>query len=448
MFNMITARHVAIIKIMTGILMAVWTAAIVISAAYNISFNKEMTSQLDHLEAKSTLDKENTYRSLEMSNMRSDLIVHGIFLFIGLTTLFIGSFLFIRSIRKRDQFAEALRESEERYKIVTSMTSDYIFIVNIDIDGTVVLSYVSDNYPYITGRTIGEVSTPAEWNSIIHPEDLDCFMQFFKEHLASDQPGEMECRSIVKPGTERWIQIFVKPKVDETTHRPYMIVGAVKDITERKIAEEALKASLNEKEVLLKEIHHRVKNNLQIISSLLSLQIERIKNDHLLKEFHDYRNRVNTMAIIHEKLYKSENYSNIDFADYITTLVDEIISNFTLTGIPVSHETHLEKVNLTINQAIPCGLIINEVITNSIKYAFPPGWKEPAKITIHLHQDADNKITLKISDNGIGFPNGHDFYNNETLGLSLIDLLTRQINGTMQLDGKNGTSYTFTFLKV
>jgi two-component sensor histidine kinase len=282
---------------------------------------------------------------------------------------------------------------------------------------------------------------------IIHPDDLDCFKQFFNEHLTSDQPGEIECRSIVKTGTVRWVQIFIKPIIDGATHRPCTFLGAVKDITARKLAEEALKASLNEKEVLLKEIHHRVKNNLQIISSLLSLQIERINDSNLLKEFHDYQNRVNTMAIIHEKLYQSENYSNIDFSDYITSLVEELTGNFSLTELPVSHELHLEKVNLTINQAIPCGLIINEVVTNSIKYAFPPDWKGVAKITIALYQDSDNTITLQISDNGIGFPNEQYFYNAKTLGLSLIDLLTKQLNGTVMFDGKNGAAYTITFLK-
>lgn len=512
------------------------------------------------------------YRSLEMSNILSSLSMHGIFLFLGIAGLFIGSLIFVRAIKKRDQIAEALRESEERYrmlaetspdmifitdqegiiryvnksgarafnrqpdnligknqlelfppqiaeqhrdsiknvfrsgeifsseteiifpsnkmwienrlvplrdttgnisgilgisrdithrkrlndalleseeryKIVTSMTSDYMFIVTIGNEGNVVLSYVSDNYGNITGRTIDEMITPAEWKSIIHPDDRDCFMQFFKEHMESDQPGEIECRSFVKSGRERWIQIFVKPKIDEKTRRPYMIVGAVKDITERKRAEEALKSSLNEKEILLKEIHHRVKNNLQIISSLLSLQIERINDEHLLQEFHDYRNRVNTMAMIHEKLYQSENYSNIDFSDYITTLADELISNFTVTGTPVSHDLHLEKVDLTINQAIPCGLIINEVITNSIKYAFPPTWKGSAKITILLHQDTDNTITLQISDNGIGFSNEHNFHNAKTLGLSLIDLLTRQIDATLQYEGIKGASYTIKFMK-
>jgi PAS domain S-box-containing protein len=365
---------------------------------------------------------------------------------VGLATLFTGSFLFIKAIKKRDQYAEALRESEERYKMVTSMISDYIFIVGVENDGSVKLSYVSDNYNEITGRSIEGIITPAEWMTIIHPEDLECFMRFFKEHLASDQPGEIECRSIVKPGVERWIQIFVNPKVDEKTRRPYMLVGAVKDITERKLAEEALKASLKEKEVLLKEIHHRVKNNLQIISSLLSLQIDKVKDEKLLREFHGYRNRVNTMAIIHEKLYQSESYSNIDFADYITTLVGELTSNFTLTGVPVSHEMHLDKVNLTINQAIPCGLIINEIITNSIKYAFPPGWKGDPKITIALRQDHGNNITLNISDNGIGIPHGLDSYT-DTIGVSLINLLTRQINGTLHFDGMDGASYTITFMK-
>jgi PAS domain S-box-containing protein len=447
MVNRLTTRHVVIAKIVTGILMAGWALAIAISSAYNISFNKEMTSRLARLEAKSTLDKENAFRSFEKSKMRSDFVVHGIFLFIGLTTLFMGSFLFLRAIKKRDQFAKALRESEERYKIVSSITSDYIYIVNIDNDGKPVISYISDKFTDVTGRNVDDINASNVWMSIIHPDDLDRLMKFFNEHLSSDQPGEMECRTIVKSGKDRWIQIFVKPKVDETTRRPYMLVGAVKDITERKLAEEALKASLNEKEVMLKEIHHRVKNNLQIISSLLSLQIESIKDDSLLSEFHDYRNRVNTMAIIHEKLYQSENYSHVDFSDYINSLVDELTGNFTMTGIPVAHELNLEKVTLTINQAIPCGLIINEVITNSIKYAFPPAWKGSPKITIRLRQDTTNTITLQISDNGVGFKEGRNFNDANSLGFSLIDLLTKQINGTIQCEGNNGVSYKITFVK-
>lgn len=218
----------------------------------------------------------------------------------------------------------------------------------------------------------------------------------------------------------------------------------------RKQAEEQIQASLKEKEVLLKEIHHRVKNNLQIISSLLNLQSRYIKDPQTFEMFKESQNRIRSMALIHEKLYQSQDLTQIDFADYIQYLTTHLFRVYGVNWNIVGLKINVRYVLLDIDTAIPCGLILNELISNCLKHAFPTNAEMIPKgeIQIDLHSDDEGLFTLIVRDNGVGFPEDIDFQNTETLGLRLIQTLTHQMKGTIELDRTSGTAFTIRFTNL
>lgn len=233
------------------------------------------------------------------------------------------------------------------------------------------------------------------------------------------------------------------------------------DITERKQAEEKLLASLREKEVMLKEIHHRVKNNLQIVSSLLKLQSGYIKDSEALSLFKDSYNRVRSMALIHEKLYRSSDLARIDASEYIRNLVANLCSAYGVYSGQIQVKIEVEKIALDIDTAIPCGLIINELVSNSLKYAFPQGKQGLVTINFKLNQAHSSTLTpqqtqlseenaicvLTVADDGIGLPADFDLETTDSLGLQLVFNLTEQLGGTIQVNGNKGTFYEIRFLK-
>jgi two-component sensor histidine kinase len=215
------------------------------------------------------------------------------------------------------------------------------------------------------------------------------------------------------------------------------------EIVYRKQAEEALQKSLKEKEALLKEIYHRVKNNMQIVSSLLNLQSKNVTDEKALEMLRESQGRIRSMALIHEKLYQSDDLSSIDFAKYINTLTINLFNIYRVNSGVIGFTVDAKDVSFDIETAIPCGLIINELVTNALKHAFPKGRK--GNINISLHELEKNKFRLSVKDNGIGIPKDKDILNAGTLGLRLVMNLSKQINGTVKMDGTNGTSFEITF---
>ena len=218
-----------------------------------------------------------------------------------------------------------------------------------------------------------------------------------------------------------------------------------------------LLATLQEKELLLREIHHRVKNNLQIISSLLNLQIPYIKDEQAIEFFKESQNRVKSISMVHEKLYQSKSLDKIEFKDYISNIVTNLFQTYDVDQDTIEYKPSLDNIKLNIETSIPCGLIITELITNSIKHAFPateglgPSNKKftslngkKGKIWVKLHSN-DKKFNLIIKDNGIGLPEGLDFKNTESLGLQLVDLLVNQVDGVIELNQENGTEFKIEF---
>ncbi|MGD0235319.1 MAG: histidine kinase dimerization/phosphoacceptor domain -containing protein [Syntrophorhabdales bacterium] len=226
---------------------------------------------------------------------------------------------------------------------------------------------------------------------------------------------------------------------DDEDHR---LLVLMQDVTERRVAEERIRLSLKEKEVLLKEVHHRVKNNLQIISSLLNLQSKYIKDDQALEMFKESRNRIRSMTLIHEKLYRSKDLANIDVAEYIQNLSSNLFRSYSAGR--VSLKTQVDDILLGIDTAIPCGLIINELVSNSLKHAFP---EKQGEIFVDLHRD-DGRFTLIVRDNGVGLPESVDFRNTDSLGLQLVCTLTDQLDGAIELNRIGGTEFKITFGEI
>jgi PAS domain S-box-containing protein len=217
----------------------------------------------------------------------------------------------------------------------------------------------------------------------------------------------------------------------------------LRDVTDRAAAEEKILSALREKEVLLKEIHHRVKNNLQVVASLLGLQSRSATDEQMRRMLLESQNRVHTMALLHECLYQSHNLSRIDFPDYIRQLVSHLYHSYEVQTGRVHLETKLQRLYLDLDAVVACGLIINELVSNSLKYAFPDC--REGIIRIELTADSDHTAKLTVADNGVGFVGQFDLANAKTLGLRLVRTLAEQLGGTIELRMQGGAEARLTF---
>ncbi|HMK54367.1 MAG TPA: PAS domain S-box protein [Methanobacteriaceae archaeon] len=235
----------------------------------------------------------------------------------------------------------------------------------------------------------------------------------------------------------KWLYITTST-IRDSDHEIIGAVETIEDITEEVKDKKQIEASLSEKEVLLREIHHRVKNNLQIISSLINLQSNRIEDPETLHLFQKNRNRIRSMAMVHEKLYQSGDLTQINLSEYLRDLVLDILRSYENVPDRIKLKTDLEAIWIDINTAIPCGLIINELVTNTIKHAFPTG--ESGEIRIGL-QKVDDKLVLTFADDGVGIPDEVNFHQTQTLGLKMVKVLTQQLDGEIEILKNKGTLF-------
>lgn len=268
----------------------------------------------------------------------------------------------------------------------------------------------------------------------------------FKEELIALAEGEThyEGEVSIRGSNGDTKVIIIKIKVtpgNENTLKQILI--SFFDISERKISEERIRASLKEKEILLKEIHHRVKNNLQIISSLLNLQSEYITDKTSKELFNDSLNRIRSMALIHERLYQSKNFSKINVPDYIKDVTNYLLRTYKSNQREVKINAEVENLSISIEVAIPLGLLINELVSNSLKYAFNN--MSNGLISIKMNNIGNGGYKLVLKDNGIGIPDNIDFRNTKSLGLQLVNNLVEQLEGNIELDKTAGTRFTINF---
>ncbi|MGA1623760.1 MAG: histidine kinase dimerization/phosphoacceptor domain -containing protein [Synechocystis sp.] len=317
-------------------------------------------------------------------------------------------------------------------------------------------SFMSEQFLQICGLDReAALADPLNAFNCLHPDDFPVWIEINAKTFAEKIPFCEEAR-VVANGELRWIRAesVPRPLADGST----VWEGVLTDITDVKLyeakleaANQTLQASLLEKEILLKEIHHRVKNNLLVISSLLNWQGEGIQDPQLLRVFEDSQRRLNTMALIHEKLYGSPNLERIDLGEYIASLAQQLMVSSQRTGETIHLRTELMSIPVNVETATPCGLIVNELIANVLEHAFPPHRTDLCYLFLGLHLgegDDAGLITLTIEDNGVGFPEGFDYQQTESLGWQLILLLTDQLDGELHLLQEDTTRIVLSFREL
>ncbi len=332
---------------------------------------------------------------------------------------------------------EGLRESEYRFRTIFESVNDGMLLADMKDK-----KFFTGNKMIcqMLGYSLEEIKNLGVME--IHPKkDLAYVVKQFEKQAKGEYTLARDIPVKRKNGSVFYADINSSPiKLGGKAY----LMGIFRDITERKKAEEQIKASLQEKELLLQEVHHRVKNNMQLISSLFSLQSRHIKDKQAFEIFKSSQNRVRSMAIIHERLYQSKDLARVDFAEYTQSLTGHLLSSYGINPDVIKLNIDIKDVFLDINTAVPCSLIINELVSNSLKHGFPGGKK--GEIEIAGHPLNKNEIELVISDNGVGIPKEVDFRDTESLGLLLVTILAEdQLHGKIKLDRTKGTSFHIIF---
>lgn len=344
--------------------------------------------------------------------------------------------------KEKSAFA-SLAQNEERFRELAEHIHQIFWIASAD--GKEIL-YISPGFERIFDITCEYLyQHPKSWLDCVHPDDREYVKSaLVKQIQQPDSKYDIEYRIQRRDGLIRWIhaQAFLVRNQEGVIYR---FAGIAEDITNRKLAEQQIQASLQEKEILLKEIHHRVKNNLQIISSLLNLQAAYIKDAQALSCFKESQSRVRTIAFIHEQLYQSNNLSQINFAEYLQNLVGNLFRTYGVNSSHISYQINVEDVFLSVDIAIPCALIINELVSNCLKYAFPSGKSGEIYIALVPKSNNKNLWQLTLGDNGVGFSSNIDLNQPKSLGLKLVNTLTKQLKGSLKLNLEDVTEFQIEF---
>jgi len=342
-------------------------------------------------------------------------------------------------LTERKQSEESLRQNEERLKLALSAAQIGAW------DWNIVTNQVtwSENQELLFGLTPGSFKGTYEaFIDRVHPEDRQLFTKVTPRAIEETRICDREFRITCLDGSIRWLAGKGRIIYDETGSAVRML-GININITAQKQAAEQIKASLREKEVLLTELHHRVKNNLQIISSFLNLQSGYVEDAKTLEILKAAENRVISMALVREQLYLSQNLTQIDSASYIKQLASNLFGSYNINTDAIKLKINVDKILLVVNTAITCGLIINELISNALKYAFIEG--AAGEIRINFQSSERGKLILVVSDNGIGLPENFEMQKTESLGLQIVQGLTNQLQGEIEIERNNGIEFRITF---
>lgn len=292
-----------------------------------------------------------------------------------------------------------------------------------------------------TGRTL-EQELSKQWdNDDVHPEDRSRQKNIYQQNMQQRQLFELQYRLKNGDGIYRWIKVVAVPRFSPQG-RFSGFIGCGIDISEQKKQEEQILAALKEKETLLSEVHHRVKNNLQIIDSLLGLKSSQVHDPTTLTILRDSQNRVRSMALIHQMLYQTKDFARVDFTEVCNTLARNLMSSYGAEPVRVRVIQNTGSILLPMSTAIPLGLLVNELVSNVLKHAYPEGQSGEACVELKALLNGD--LELSVSDEGVGLPEGGDANDSSTLGLQLVRVLSEQISGELQIRRKHPTRFTLT----
>ena len=336
-------------------------------------------------------------------------------------------------IARRQHVERELRESQASLQALLDHTTAIIYLMDSESRFLLVNRQFEQLFHVIKAEVVGQ---PVE---AVFPEDIAAtFRANNRQVLAAGMAQEFEELAPHDDGLHTYISI--KVPLYDVTGIPYALCGISTDITERKRVEEALRAALAEKEVLLKEVYHRIKNNLQVISSLLDLQADTVADPQVRALFEDSQQRIQAVALVHESLYQAGHVGRIPAAEYIHRISTQVFQAYMPPGDRITLRMQADPIWIEVQNAIPCGLIVNELLSNSLKYAFPGD--QGGEITIALQAAPEGQVVLTVCDTGIGFPANVDFRHTDSLGMQLVCLLTEQLGGTIELDCATGTRWT------
>ncbi len=393
----------------------------------------------DYLSIKSKLEKEGVWESESQFISLKGKIFWGA---ISIKNILIDSIqvqlIRITDITEKKEIEFKLKENEQKYLSIFNSTPDGVFLLKI-IDDRFLLEETNPVHYAVSVPFFGEIKG-RYIDEILPPEYREFPLSKYNECVNKGEIVKYEEHIILPDNSSLWYFTILTP-IKNDYGKVIRILGSSRDITTIKLAEENLKNTLKEKEVLLSEIHHRVKNNLAIVSGLLMLQSEKVKNpdDYLL--FEESRSRIHSMALIHERLYKNDDFSSIDFNKYLTDLIDNIKKSYQLKN-EVNTQLFVDNVVLQIGIALPLGLLVNEILTNSFKHAF---LKVDKPYLLIVFNKSCNMYQLIIKDNGPGY-DFENFKNNDTsLGSSIIFSLAEQINATVNYTFENGAKINIEF---
>lgn len=367
----------------------------------------------------------------------------------------------LRNISKRKKAEQALIQSQENYKSLIEYSPDGIFIHDergevffanpaaLKIMGINALEQLKSKH--IFNYVLPEYHDKIREQKAKMDKGENIEFMITKIRRADGTTIEVESKpiEIVFEGKKSTLVVYHDISYQRQLEKEHLRAEIAEEankklqqeISDRKKAEEKVKQSLREKEVLLKEVHHRVKNNLQVISSILSLQSSYVTDKRTIDLLKESQNRIKSMSFIHEILYQTRDFSNINFSEYIVNLAGNLLQSYSRTNNIKMHQD-VGNVFLNLDLAIPCGLIINELVSNALKYAFPD--KNDGEISIVVKQSGDF-VNIDIGDNGTGLPQNIDYRNTESLGLQLVMTLVEQIEGDITLKGGKGTNFSIVF---
>ena len=341
--------------------------------------------------------------------------------------------------------AAALAASEERFQLAVSGAAAGLWDWNPHTD----VMYCAPRFKEIMDyEEHAQSDETRAHQDAIHPDDIERVRANLQAHLEHKSPYDVEYRVRTQSGDFRWIESRGQA-LWNPSGKPYRMVGWIMDITDRKHAEDKLRelntslerraaelqASVQEKETMLQEIHHRVKNNLQIIASLLSLQSAYLHDPQMLEQFQESQDRIRSMALIHEKLYQSERLTKVDLADYVQSLLNILMRTYA-AHTDIKLESRLQPASVSIDTAVPIGLMLNELVTNALKYAFQGN--RAGQLLVALDTAAQGQITLRVQDDGVGLKPGFQLEQASTLGLRLVRMFAKQLRAKVTLHSEPG----------